>query len=90
MRLTDTFIFLFFFCFFFNDTATTEIYTLSLHDALPISILFSDVVGFTNICSAISPMQVVTMLNSMYTSFDTLIEKHNLYKVDLQAPSNLS
>src|SRR6476469_11233213 len=31
-------IFLFsFFFFFFNDTATTEIYTLSLHDALPIS-----------------------------------------------------
>src|SRR2546430_9047040 len=30
------FILLFFF-FFFNDTATTEIYTLSLHDALPIS-----------------------------------------------------
>src|SRR5690349_24332875 len=29
------FIFFFFF-FFFNDTATTEIYTLSLHDALPI------------------------------------------------------
>src|SRR3989454_11483182 len=25
--------------FFFNDTATTEIYTLSLHDALPISIV---------------------------------------------------
>src|SRR5260370_10491262 len=33
MRLRSTF-FLF---FFFNDTATTEIYTLSLHDALPIS-----------------------------------------------------
>src|SRR5256885_14891056 len=40
------FIFLFLFClrlsisffFFFNDTATTEIYTLSLHDALPICI----------------------------------------------------
>src|SRR6266850_7428688 len=39
------FVFLFFICiyficcfffFFFNDTATTEIYTLSLHDALPI------------------------------------------------------
>src|SRR2546430_14214816 len=28
--------FLTFFFFFFNDTATTEIYTLSLHDALPI------------------------------------------------------
>src|SRR6266540_6884902 len=30
------FLFLLFFFFFFNDTATTEIYTLSLHDALPI------------------------------------------------------
>src|SRR5258706_14925056 len=30
-------LFLLFFFFFFNDTATTEIYTLSLHDALPIS-----------------------------------------------------
>src|SRR5256884_610378 len=29
-----------FFFFFFNDTATTEIYTLSLHDALPISGIF--------------------------------------------------
>src|SRR2546422_3001058 len=27
--------------FFFNDTATTEIYTLSLHDALPISLVTS-------------------------------------------------
>src|SRR2546426_11201617 len=27
-----------YFVFFFNDTATTEIYTLSLHDALPISV----------------------------------------------------
>src|SRR5260221_9478515 len=31
-------LFSFFFFFFFNDTATTEIYTLSLHDALPILI----------------------------------------------------
>src|SRR5258708_30767691 len=29
----------FFLPFFFNDTATTEIYTLSLHDALPISLI---------------------------------------------------
>ena len=32
------FFFFFVYFFFFNDTATTEIYTLSLHDALPISI----------------------------------------------------
>src|SRR5256885_2681198 len=30
------------FFFFFNDTATTEIYTLSLHDALPISVMVRD------------------------------------------------
>src|SRR6267142_5894415 len=34
---TFTSIFIIFFFFFFNDTATTEIYTLSLHDALPIA-----------------------------------------------------
>src|SRR2546430_7569801 len=33
------------FFFFFNDTATTEIYTLSLHDALPISARAADVLG---------------------------------------------
>src|SRR2546430_15273881 len=32
--------------FFFNDTATTEIYTLSLHDALPICLEFSGKIGF--------------------------------------------
>src|SRR6266536_3838221 len=36
MFLFPSSLFLFFF-FFFNDTATTEIYTLSLHDALPTS-----------------------------------------------------
>src|SRR5688572_33091551 len=35
ITLIYPFLFLYFF-FFFNDTATTEIYTLSLHDALPI------------------------------------------------------
>src|SRR5690242_21934592 len=34
---------IFIFFFFFNDTATTEIYTLSLHDALPISKSFGRV-----------------------------------------------
>ena len=34
-------IFFYIFIFFFHDTATTEIYTLSLHDALPIFFCFS-------------------------------------------------
>src|SRR5256886_5011249 len=37
-----------FFFFFFNDTATTEIYTLSLHDALPISRLVGMSFAFGN------------------------------------------
>src|SRR5260370_39197249 len=36
--LNRLFLYLKFSFFFFNDTATTEIYTLSLHDALPISL----------------------------------------------------
>src|SRR5437588_3470098 len=39
-------LFSFLFFFFFNDTATTEIYTLSLHDALPISSGLHDEIGF--------------------------------------------
>ena len=39
---------LLFFFFFFNDTATTEIYTLSLHDALPI---YGDLVNHGRECS---------------------------------------
>src|SRR5215216_5079430 len=35
----------FVFFFFFNDTATTEIYTLSLHDALPIAVVLALVAG---------------------------------------------
>src|SRR2546425_11601552 len=38
--------------FFFNDTATTEIYTLSLHDALPISKRFACTRRLVNCCPA--------------------------------------
>src|SRR5438552_18891350 len=46
--------FFFFFFFFFNDTATTEIYTLSLHDALPIC-LASEPVPAPPQCGASPP-----------------------------------
>src|SRR6266566_7991360 len=47
--------------FFFNDTATTEIYTLSLHDALPI--LHADTRlpydAYTSLCAALREFDVV-------------------------------
>lgn len=45
------------------------------------TILFSHVYKFTDICSFISPMQVVEILNEMYTAFDTTIENYKCYKV---------
>ncbi|KAL7842729.1 hypothetical protein SRHO_G00244180 [Serrasalmus rhombeus] len=46
------------------------------------TILFSDVVTFTNICSQCEPIQIVFMLNSMYLRFDRLTTVHNVYKVE--------
>lgn len=45
------------------------------------TILFSDVVTFTNICAMCEPLQIVQMLNSMYLRFDRLTTVHNVYKV---------
>jgi len=47
------------------------------------TILFSDVVGFTSTCSQLTPMDVVSMLNSMYTKFDKALEAHSVYKASL-------
>ncbi|XP_073673513.1 guanylate cyclase soluble subunit beta-2-like [Garra rufa] len=46
------------------------------------TILFSDVVTFTNICSECEPIQIVSMLNSMYLRFDRLTTVHSVYKVE--------
>lgn len=47
-----------------------------------VSILFSDIKGFTTICNKVTPIQVVKMLNDLYTKFDSLLEKHGVYKVE--------
>src|SRR2546425_9626716 len=46
--------------FFFNDTATTEIYTLSLHDALPISFRWRETAGWVISKGSASSMTVAS------------------------------
>ena len=49
-----------------------------------VTILFSDIIGFANITGLIAPIEVMSLLNSMFTKLDNLIEKHKLYKVGSQ------
>src|SRR5690349_22494493 len=51
-----------FFFFFFNDTATTEIYTLSLHDALPIYFVAENAAQFDRDRRALFKQQVIREL----------------------------
>jgi PAS domain S-box-containing protein len=46
-----------------------------------VSVLFADIVGFTQIASRISPTELVNLLNQIFSIFDQLAEKHNLEKI---------
>jgi len=47
----------------------------------PVSVMFVDIVGFTNLSSQISALKLVKLLNQIFSGFDSLAEQHRLEKI---------
>src|SRR2546427_4645266 len=76
------------FFFFFNDTATTEIYTLSLHDALPISV--QGVLSFVD--NQVDTKTGTVLLKARFQNRDGNLwpgERSEEHTSELQSQSNL-
>ena len=47
-----------------------------------VTVLFSDIVGFTKMTSIKPTIEIIEMLNFLFSEFDDLTEKHDVYKVE--------
>ncbi|EFJ42362.1 hypothetical protein VOLCADRAFT_97578 [Volvox carteri f. nagariensis] len=47
-----------------------------------VTVLFADIASFTSMCGQVPPHRVMAFLNDLFTTFDQLVEKHQVYKVE--------
>ncbi|NEO83253.1 MAG: PAS domain S-box protein [Spirulina sp. SIO3F2] len=46
-----------------------------------VTILFADIVGFTSLCATLPPIELVTLLNDIFSAFDRLADQYGLEKI---------
>src|SRR2546429_4746826 len=77
------------FFFFFNDTATTEIYTLSLHDALPILAMVADRNGYPGPKHVLELTAELQLTPEQQTAMEKLFARSEEHTSELQSRLHL-